>query len=107
MADDKLAQTWRARFAACAQSGLSIQKWCALNGTTYRQYGYWKQRLAVLPAPELQEPQWAVVETDEVRPVVAETCLTVRISGAEVDVAPGFDAALLRAIVLALGSPAC
>jgi hypothetical protein len=34
MADNHLAQTWRSRIADCEQSGLSIQRWCGINGTS-------------------------------------------------------------------------
>lgn len=42
----------------------------------------------------------------EVSPVVAMPSVTVRVGGCEIEVAPGFDAGLLRDVCRALACPA-
>lgn len=61
------------------------------------------QRPRVTPAPE-----WLPVAVEgRSADSVAPSCLTLRIAGAEIDLRTGFDAALLRSVVAALGGAAC
>lgn len=106
MANDQLSYLWRSRILECAQSGLSIQRWCELNGTTYRQYGYWRKRLERMPVSAAPELQWAAAEILEPTPASTPS-LTVRIAGAEILLSADFDPALLRSVVQALGGKPC
>lgn len=106
MANNQLSQQWRSRILACRQSGLSIQRWCELNGTTYRQFGYWRKRLERMQAPDVQEQQWATLEVLEPAPAPVPS-LTVHIAGAEILLSADFDPDLLRSVVSALGGNPC
>ena len=52
MMNDQLARLWQWRILSCAQSGLSIGNWCEFEGTAYRQYGWWRERLEGRPSRE-------------------------------------------------------
>jgi hypothetical protein len=93
-------QQARARWSSAVQrwrgSGLTMRRWCAQEQLSYWQFCKWRRRLEAKP------------EALTLIPVVAGAArggLVVRLSGgASIEVQPGFDAALLAAVVRALGS---
>ena len=105
---EELACVWHKRLATFARSGMTIQKWCDQNSTTVRQFGYWRQRLAGQRDSETPLQQWAAVEIAE--PSSTPTVpggVTVRVAGASIELQPGFDPAMLRAVVRALAADQC
>lgn len=110
------AALWRERLAACRQSGLTVREYCRLNSLRTKSYYYWKRRLADAdtsipaggPAVSGAAPTaWLCVEPASSALPCPHPSLIVKISGAEIDVHSGFDAALLRSIVQALGGGGC
>ena len=97
---------WRARLEAYAASGLTQREWCAREGVSLHQLGYWRGQLREQSKPIAATPGWCALD------VVAEhnsggNGLTVRVGSAGIEVRPGFDAALLRDIVRALEVAPC
>jgi hypothetical protein len=108
MSKADLAQVWRQRLDACAQSGKSVVDWCYFNQVSVHQYYYWKRRLSD-PSPQATAPpQWLPVEVEPAAPLsAAATGVSVRIGGVRIEVNAGFDPATLRAVVVALAGLAC
>lgn len=99
---------WRKRLDDCANSGKTVVYWCHLNHVSVHQYYYWKRRLALAPPPPAAMPEFVPVDVVETAPnPVAATGVTVRIAGAAIELAPGFDPATLRAVVVALSAIPC
>jgi hypothetical protein len=101
-------EVWRKRIDDLARSGLTVAKWCELNGTTPRQYGYWRKKLGSAAKQRTAPAKWVAVAIAEPAPSpTSPSGLTVRIAGAEIPLQPGFDPVLLRAVVEALGAAPC
>jgi transposase-like protein len=108
MSRDVAADLWRQRLAACAQTGMTVRRWCASHGVPVHQYYYWRRRFAVTPAESTATCQWLTVEVvDTDQAPTRPDGITVRIAGAEILLLPGFDPALLRAAVRALAVDPC
>jgi hypothetical protein len=106
-AREALAQEWRDRLEDFAQSEMTVQQWCDFNALPVHQYYYWRRRLDTSKTDTHDNPTWmalAVVPTPALQTAAA---ITLRIAGAQIDVTPGFDASLLRAVVGALATTAC
>src|ERR1700738_3478174 len=99
MAKEELAEVWRKRFDDFAQSGLSVRKWCEVKGYSKNQYTYWRRRLANDDTAKAGAA-WLPVQILAPAPTAASAALlTVRVAHAAIDVEPGFDPTLLRAVV--------
>jgi hypothetical protein len=107
MTREELAQEWRERLDDFAQANSTVADWCYFNHVSVHQYYYWKRRLAALQPQPTQQPGFLPVEVVETAPLPAATGVTVRIAGAKIELTPGFDAATLRAVVVALAGIAC
>jgi hypothetical protein len=129
----ELSDAWRQRLLDASKSGSTVKEWCFRNGYTLDQYYYWNRRLreqGALPAskspqsavrrgrPRVERAagrkqdtatpgQWLLVEPSCEPTSVGLDHLTLRISGAEIDVHSGFNATLLRSVVEALGAKPC
>ena len=108
MTHEELAHVWRKRLDDFAQSGLSVRKWCERQGFSKNQYTYWRRRLANGDIGDASDTTWLPLNVLPVSPAPTSSAhLTLRIAGAEIDLSPGFDPSLLRAIVTALGREGC
>jgi len=100
-------QTWRKRLQGFAQSGLSVRQWCQRQGISMNQYYYWRRQLASV-AEKAPDPRWLAVGRLQETPLPSTPGgVRVRIAGATIDLEPGFDPDLLRAIVRALAAERC
>jgi hypothetical protein len=90
---------WRSVLDDHRDSGLTIAAFCAARGISTHTFSYWRTRQIAPPASEVE---W-LSQPEPVVPCLPS--LTLRIGGAAIDVAPGFDPSLLRDIVTALSSP--
>jgi len=107
MVNAVLHEEWRARLESFSQAGKTVSAWCAEQEIPVHQFHYWRRRLADLSTPpEGPAPHdgWLAVA---VVPESAPGGVTIRVGGAAIEVHPGFDVALLRAVVQALGSAPC
>ena len=133
MSRQDLSNIWRQRFDEAAKSGATTKDWCLQNGFSLNQNYYWNRRLRELDAEapsaepgrstgrsrisaeraderrpsEAVSRHWLRVEPATVAALPPSELLTVRVSGAEIDVHTGFNAALLRSVVQALGADRC
>ncbi len=114
MINPQLAQEWRDRLDDFAVSQMSVQEWCDFNGVSTYQYYYWRRRLAPTPPETAAPPHFVAVGIVDTPPLpAAPICpaapggVSIRIAGAAIEVTPGFDAALLRAVVAALANGTC
>ena len=94
---DKSLQ-WRQLLADCAGSGLGVQRWCAARNIPEHRYYYWRRKLTPVAEVLKQAVEWMALPAD------GSANLTVHVGGASIDVAAGFDVALLRAVVEALAA---
>jgi hypothetical protein len=106
MNDDDLEQVWHERLDDLAQSGMGVRQWLEHNGYSKCQYGYWRRKLANDSAAKNEGDSWISVPRTPFASD-APSGLTVCIAGAAIEVVPGFDPSLLRAVVLALRESAC
>jgi len=97
-------------------SGMSIKAYCMANGIGANTYFYWQKKLRTAAAQQLTaaaQPErqalapsgWAAVTEGIVAPE-RESGLTLRVGGAEIEVRPGYDKALLASVIKTL-SPQC
>jgi len=109
----RIARLWRSRLADLDASLLPVAKWCELNNVPRGRVTYWRRKLAcIVSNPVDQEGgRWLCVHVAEAQPAVeappTQGDITLRIGNALLDVRPGFDPALLRSVVAALGGGVC
>ena len=113
---EELAQEWRQRLKDFAVSEMTVQQWCDFNRVSLYQYYYWRRRLQPAKTPHPANNAVnngargrfvavGVLPTPAASPT--QGGVTIRIAGAAIDVATGFDPRLLRAVVAALETDAC
>ncbi len=115
MNNQQLLDFWRGHIAACRVSGLQVTEYCKNHSLATRRYYYWKLRVErsaridtnCKPGKTTASGQWLCVEPTVDAVPSALDHLTVRVSGAEIDVHSGFNAALLRSVVQALSVQPC
>ena len=108
-AREALAQEWRERLDGFAESEMTVQDWCDFNRLSIHQYYYWRRRLATAQTQPAAPPSFLAVEIVDTTPLPAAAPggITIRIAGAAIEVARGFDPAMLRAVVGALATQSC
>lgn len=106
MIDSSLSEQWRQRLDDQAHSGLVVKEWCAAHDIPDHRYYYWRRRLAE-PATCAPDDRVEWLSVPLAKPATPPSALTVRVGSAAIDIVPGFDAALLRAVVSALEAPQC
>ena len=95
-AQNKLAE-WAGKITACRNSGQPVKTWCKGNGVCEQTYYKWLKRLVTM-AQEQQKVQFA--EVTPALPVrTGNVAVTIRISGADVDVCNGADAATVETVL--------
>jgi hypothetical protein len=115
MKNQQLLVLWRGHIDACRASGLQVTEYCKKNSLATRRYYYWKLRVERSTDIETKgkpdkpsvSGQWLCVEPLADAAPSSPHCLTVRVSGAEIDVHSGFNATLLRSVVQALSVQQC
>jgi len=114
---DERAAEWRRRFDEQRASGLSVLAWCREHRIEKNTFYGWRRRLAQPPAPAVSTPQFIAVSVERrpktpaclpsvERANVPPASLRLRIGHIAVEVASGFDAALLDDVLTALESRA-
>ena len=106
-AREALAQEWRDRLEDFALSEMTVQQWCDFNALPVHQYYYWRRRLANPKTDHNDNATWMALRVVEVAPLPTPPGLTLHIAGAQIQITPGFDPQLLRAVVGALATPTC
>lgn len=94
---------WRERLERFAAGRQTVDEWCGQEGVTPHQYRYWRRRLNGSSRPGANHGPWVALKVQA--PGASCSGITLRIAGAAIDVAPGFDPALLRSVVQALADP--
>ena len=106
-AREALAQEWRDRLEDFAHSEMTVQQWCDFNAIPVHQYHYWRRRLAAPKTDHNDHSTWMALSVVEPAPLPTTPGLTLHIAGVQIQITPGFDPQLLRAVVSALATPAC
>lgn len=89
---------WEQRLAVQAASGLSVRAWCHQEGVAYATFTYWRRRLQ---SDAAVAPLTLIRVKDEAH---HRASLQISVGGACIEVAPDFDANLLRRVVAVLSS---
>ena len=106
-AREALAQEWRDRLEDYAESEMTVQQWCDFNALPTHRYHYWRRRLAAPMPDHHKNAGWVAVNLIETTFSPAPSSFILHIAGAKIEVTPGFDPGLLRAVVGALATPPC
>ena len=97
----KLAQ-WAQVVAQCRESGLRVKQWCQEHGVNISSYYKWQRK--VYAAAQAQQER-SFVEVTPVQPAAGGgVAVTLRITGAELDIHNGADAATVEAVLRAVKS---
>ena len=99
---DQTAAEWAARIRSCRSSGLSVRQWCSDHKLSPQTYYRWQRRLFDMVKAQ-QEVQFADVTPERPSPV-GSVAVTVRISGAEMDIHNGADTDTIVAVLRVLKS---
>jgi transposase-like protein len=107
---------WRRLLASVVPGEMTVQQWCEQHGVTQHQYYYWRRRIAevadekttdIRPSSPRSQP-WLAVEVVEPAAVpIPSGGVTVHVAGAAIELQPGFDPTMLRAVVHALATEPC
>ncbi|WP_010280026.1 IS66 family insertion sequence element accessory protein TnpA [Paenibacillus senegalensis] len=102
MNKNEKANYWREQVSEYRASGLTMKAWCEKHHIASGQMKYWIRKLGLRQrSRRAAAPNWI-----EVTPVPASaSSLIVRVGAAEIEVAAGFDTALLKQVVQTLGDP--
>jgi hypothetical protein len=107
---------WRRLLSSVVPGAMTVRQWCDEQGVTLHQYYYWRRRVAAVADEKTAEGRpssprvqsWLAVEVLEPAPIPAPCGgVTVRVTlegypGAAIELQPGFDPTMLRAVVHAL-----
>jgi hypothetical protein len=108
MSDNGIANVWGRLLKSFTPGEMTVGEWCDRQGVSKNQYFYWRRRLAAADAERSQSQRFVPVNIVDTTPTSTTTSgLTVHIAGAAIELQSGFDPALLRAVVQALGAPSC
>ena len=107
MSRQELPQEWKERLEDFSLSEMTVQQWCDFNALPVHQYQYWRRRLAAPKTAPHDNANWMALSVVETLPFPTMSAITLRIAGAQIEVTPGFDPGLLRAVVDALATNAC
>jgi hypothetical protein len=112
---------WRRLLASVVPGEMTVRQWCEKQGVSLHQYYYWRRRIAAAEDEKTAEggpssrnaraQPWLSVEVAEPASAASGE-ITVRITlegypGASIELQPGFNPVLLRAVVRALATDAC
>jgi hypothetical protein len=100
-------ELWRDRLTRFPDSGLTVAQFCAIEAVSVPSFYSWKRRFAA--EPTLSEPA-----ADRALPLLpvrlppsGSVVELVLATGTVLRLGPGCDLAWVRALVVALGDPAC
>ena len=112
MTRDDVVDVWRERLDAFDQDkdGVSARAWCARHDISLERFYHWRRRLR--SEAQADNVGWLTVGVTAApdRVVISSKStptVSVRIGEATIDVRPGFDPALLRAVARSLGTGPC
>ena len=106
--DDGSANVWRRLLKSFTPGEMTVRKWCDSQGVALHQFYYWRRRIAAVDAEKSENGRWVAVDVLDPTPTPsAPGGVTIRIAGAAIELQSGFDPALLRAVVAALGAQPC
>jgi hypothetical protein len=94
-ASEQKRQYWQAHDEACRKSGLTREAYCTQHNLNVKTFAYWRQRLkkGAVPVRLVQLPTAVQQQPTAVRLVV---------NGCSIEVAEGFNAQTLAAVVCVL-----
>ena len=108
MNDNVIANVWRRLLERFTPGEMTVHEWCDQQGVSTNQYYYWRRRLKAANTATPQNENWLAVEVLDPTPIpTTPSGVSVRIAVAAIELQSGFDPAMLRAVVAALGGQPC
>ena len=98
---NKLA-LWAERVSACRSSDLSVRDWCRENEICEQTYYRWQRKLYGIAKAQQEKPCFAEITPAQITP--GQAAVTVRISGAEIDIQNGADEETIGMVLRVLRS---
>ena len=80
---------WAERVSACRSSALGVRDWCRENEICEQTYYRWQKKLYGIAKAQQEQPRFSEITPAQITPGLA--AVTVRISGAEIDIQNGAD----------------
>ena len=106
---ERRLEEWRKRLDGFVPGETSIRQWCRQRGISEFQFHYWRRRLSAGSPARPHSAGWLAVQVREDTPSPTTTSggVRVRVGSVSIELDPGFDPAMLRAVVGALEVPVC
>jgi len=100
MENPELQEKWKEIIAAYRGSGLTAAQFCEVTGCTTGRLKYWITKFNKATQQPLEETKWTQVEIVETNPPqVQSTAISVYVGAVRIEVASGFDHALLADVI--------
>ena len=97
-------QLWAERIAECRSSGKSVRAWCRENEISEKTYYYWQRRLYQQMVSTAERVDFAEIPRGVQIGQCSGAAAKISLSGATIEVYPGADAQMIRAILQTLQS---
>jgi hypothetical protein len=109
MTNESLRDEWKLRFEEFSRSEMSVADWCHANLIPIHRFYYWRKKFAPsAPAANSDGPGWLTLDVvDPGSPPAPGSGVSVRLGRTVIELSPGFDSSVLRAVVAALGPASC
>ena len=97
-------ELWAKRMAECRGSGMSVRAWCRENEISEKTYYYWQRRLYQQMVSTVEAVNFAEIPQEVQTGQYSGAAAKISLAGATVEIYPGADAQMIRAIVQTLTS---
>ena len=95
-------QIWVERITECRSSGKSVRTWCREHEISEKTYYYWQRKLYQQMITTAETVRYAEITCQEERVPNTDATAKVSLSGATVEIYPGADTQMIRAILQTL-----
>jgi hypothetical protein len=98
MENPELQEKWLEIITAYRGSGLTAVEWCEVTGCTIGRLKYWITKFNKAKQQPLDDTKWTQVEIVDANPP-QNTAISIHVGAARIEVASGFDHALLADVL--------
>ena len=92
-------QIWGERIVKCRNSGMSVRAWCKENEISEKTYYYWQRKLYQQMVSTAERVDFAEIPQGIQTGQSSGAAAKISLCGATIEVYPGADAQMIRAIL--------